>query len=135
MSAIDLFGPAELAALRAMALSALPDTGRVVRGGTGGVVDGNGDYIPNVGVEIYNGRMRMRSSSTQDTDLVVGDTQLSVSAMVCVLPWTAPDVLIDDVIHVDTSSDPRIATRSFRVTVVAYGSLLTDRRLGVELVA
>lgn len=131
---VDLFGPLELAELREMASAALPDTGTVTRGGSGGVLDGNGDWTPNAGAVIYTGRLRVRGATAQDSDIVFGDTQVSTSRMIGVLPYDAPEVKVDDVVRISESSDPIVHLRSFRIRVVAHHSYLTDRRLGLEVV-
>ena len=132
---IDLFGPLELTQLRAVAAAALPDQGRIMRPGTGGTVDGNGNYIPNPGTTIYDGPMRIRTATVADSAIVFGDTQVSQSRLVAVLPYDAPEIDVDDVLYVDTSSDPNIGPpRSFRIRVAAFHSYLTDRRLGIEIV-
>lgn len=135
MSSIDLFGPLELTELREMASAALPDTGTVTRPGTGGTLDPvTGDWTPNAGTVTYTGRMRIRGATAQDSDIVFGDTEVSTSRMIGVLPHNAPEIHVDDVITVNTSSDIHIAARAFRVRVVAHHSYLTDRRLGLEIV-
>lgn len=133
---MSLFGPLDLAELRALARSALPDVGTITRGGGGGgtIDPDTGDWIPDDGVVVYSGPMRIRGATTQDTDTVFGDESVTSMRFVGVLPPDVVDLLVDDVVHVTASSDPHIGARSFRVRAVSHHSYLADRRVGLEVI-
>lgn len=130
-----MFSPAELAGLRKMSRSAMPDRGVVTRGGGEPVFDPEtGLMSPPAGTVIYRGPLRVKNASQADSTAIFGDQQITTVRHVGVLPYDAPDVHVNDVITVTRSSDPHIAKNAFRVRAVPFGSYLVDRRLGLEVV-
>lgn len=130
-----MFSAGELSALRTMSQTAMPDQATIVRPAAGGSLNpANGIYVPNAPTPIYSGRMRVKSAGTDDFVALFGDTQVTSERHVGVLPFDAPEVIVDDIVTVTVSSDPRIAGCTFRVRAIPHGSYLVDRRLGLEIV-
>ena len=124
---------AELTGMRETSVLALPDTGTVKRGATGGSLNtGTGVLTPDAASTIYTGAMRVRPASAEDLRVLFGDADVSRVRYIATLPHTATGILIDDRLDVVTDAD--LGDVSFRVTVVPVGSFLIDRRLGLEAV-
>lgn len=123
----------ELAGMRETSQSAMPDVVRVTRPSTGSTFDPvTLIESPGVPVTVYEGRGRVRMPTPTEMERVFGDTEVTVLRLVVKLPADVVGVNRDDRVQVVSGTDPDVAGRSFRVTVVASGSNWIDRTLGVE---
>ena len=126
---------AELAGMRTTSASALPDTGTVTRPVSGGTLDPNlGTWVPDAATAIYDGTMRVRPPTANESTILFGDESATRQRFVATLPHDAAVVSIDDRLTVTSSSDPQMDDRQFRVVSVSAGSFHIDRRLGLEVV-
>lgn len=124
----------ELDAMRECSLSALPDTGVIVRPAAGGTLNTTtGVHTPAAAAAVYAGVMRVRPPTPTEVEVIFGDREVTKQRYVATLPHDVDPVAIDDRLHLLTSSDDRLVDRWLRVVTVSTGSFSIDRRLGLEV--
>lgn len=130
-----MFTAAELQSLRALARSAMPDTGRVLMPATGGTLSAGGaTWTPSAATVVYAGVMRVRPSTSQEISRLFGDAYVASVRHVAVLPFDAAAIAIGTTLVVDGGSDPQIAAVEFRVRAIGHSSYHVERTLALEVI-
>ena len=120
--------------MREASASAMPDTGTITRGSSGGTLNATtGVWTPGAATTIYTGAMRLRAPTATETTALFGDEDVTKQRYVLTLPHDAPLPSIDDRVSVTVSADDEIDGLSFRIVSVSLGSWQIDRRCGLEL--
>lgn len=142
---------AELDAMRETSASALPATCTITRPtGDPTFNPTTGEYDVPAPQTIYTGACRIRTLSTQDINVLVGDLHETLGRYICTLPHTATGIEVDDFLTVTAGTDEAIdegydeeydadygdqvglVGRSFRITDVRWSEWHIDRRLVLE---
>jgi hypothetical protein len=123
----------ELAGMRETSQQAMPDVVRVSRPAAGSTFDPvTLIETPAAPQTIYQGAGRVRMPTPTEMERVFGDTEVTLLRLIVKVPADVTGVSRDDRVQVLSGTDPDVAQRSFRVTVVSTGSNWVDRTLGVE---
>lgn len=133
----------EIAGMRATSVAALPDTCVVRRQTSEPTLDDvTLDLDPGTTTTIYAGPCRVRARGSLEQDVEVGELHETLGPYTGTLPALATatgvtagdpnDVQVDDFLTVQTSSDPGMAGRSFRLVNVSWSAFQVDKRLGLE---
>ncbi len=113
----------------------LIDQGTISRGGGAPVFDPvTGDLTPAATTVVYAGPCRIRMPAAVETNVIFGDTDVTRIRFVGLFPWDIAEVEIGDIAAVTESGDPYITSRRFRVVAVPSLSVLTHRKIGLEVV-
>lgn len=117
---------------RPVATSTMTATCTIRRPATGVYDPATLQYGPADGDTIYSGpcRILMRPRAQNPADLA-GQITTTRSYQVSI-EWDAATIHVNDVVTVDTASDPRLAGKPLRVTDVQYGSNQWQRDLFCE---
>lgn len=101
-----------------------------------------GENVRDVGAAIYgpdvassdgrNGRARIQQQRTVSEEDQGGGRTITVLRRELQLPMSVTGVTVDDVVTVDTSEDPDLVGREFRVSSLHGKTHATARRLQVE---
>lgn len=126
---------AELDGMRSTSLSALPDSGVILRTaiGAGTLNQSTGALTPAAATTIYDGVMRVRPPTPAEIEIIFGDREVTKQRYVATLPHDADGIDVDDRLHLVAASDDSLTGRWFRVVTVSAGSFHIDRRLGLEV--
>lgn len=124
----------ELAQLRTDQKAQLPDTCKVTRAGARGAFnEATGQYAPAAPATIYNGVCRAMPSTEDERRLVFGEEALDVTAFTVTLPHDAEVIKINDTVEMLTSTDPQLVGKKLNVRHIAVSSVMTARRVIVEV--
>jgi hypothetical protein len=131
---VDLIGPTELAGLRTLANSSMPDTCVITRGTGRGVYDPETNTHGPAGSEpVWSGRCRVATGvSTEGHEVTVGSLREVLGRYTVHIPHDASPVDVDDVVTVTASADPQLVGQRLSVTSVSLSTVHTHRRLVVE---
>lgn len=118
---------------RLLAEVILIDDGTISRPTADSFDEETGVLTEGVPTLIYSGPCRIRMPTAIETNVIFGETLVTKMRFVALFRWDIPHVQIGDEVHIATSDDPHIETRTFRVEVVPSLSVITHRKFGVEV--
>lgn len=111
----------------------MPDLCTISRVGSGaGTTDPNtGVWTPPASITVHGplGPCRAQATNQAEQTVVVGDQLVTLHAYMVALPASAAEVLVDDVVHIDTSDDPHLQDRDLIVRSVHHDTFLPRRLL------
>lgn len=119
----------------------LPDLGVITRPGTGdGSLDEYGNWTPPASTTIYDNPetpgagapCRVQAMPSDNRTVVIGEDVVTLHRYRVGIEATAAQVLVDDVLTVTASADPRLVRRPLIVRAVNYDTFLTRRLLLCE---
>jgi len=85
------------------------------------------DAVPSI---IYSGEAYISPIVfRRDRQEIAGGETVRIRQYRCLLPWDAPNIELDDVVKILTSSDPHFAGRILDVTDVMFEAELAARRI------
>lgn len=91
-------------------------------------------FTPGSAAAVYAGRCRVKKPSPVEMEVVFGDTQVTVQRRIVNLPFSAPEVKLDDIVEVTASLDAEVVRHPMRVCAVMSTSTLMFRAVGCEVV-
>lgn len=127
--------PGMLPAIRPVAETAMTGQGRLLRPSSDEpTIDPDTlELIPAVAAELWTGPCRYQPrSDTSNRAQLAGERPMTTTSNQLTLPWSAPEVHVDDMWEMTASADPTLAGKHFRVVEVAFGELQAERHLTVE---
>lgn len=86
---------------------------------------------PELGDEVYDGECRLRPAGG-DRVVFVGDGQVTLRLFDLTIPWDATGLEVNHLVTMNTSDDPMLEGRVYRVVDVQGGTNTAYRRLVVE---
>ena len=103
-----------------------------IRRQTGETRDASGAVTPVYGTTVYTGkcRLQLRGLASQSPD--VGEQRIDILRGELQLPISVTGVAVDDQVTFDSSLDPALGGRVFRVADLMHKTHATARRLPVE---
>lgn len=133
-SSSQLIHPRLLEQLQASAVgdAGMPDECTVTNPATGdGTVDEFGNWIPPVGTVVHgpSGACRAQATNQSEQRVVVGQEVVTLHPYMVAIPADAGQVVVDAIVHIDTSGDPHLQDRDLIVRSVHHTSVLARRLL------
>lgn len=131
----QLVHPRLLEQLQASAVgdAGMPDLCTVTNPATGeGTTDPNtGDWIPPAGTVVHGpaGACRAQATNQSEQTVVVGQEVVTLHPYMVAIPASAGEVVVDAIVHIDTSDDPHLQGRDLIVRSVHHTSFLARRLL------
>lgn len=119
----------------AVGTAGMPDHGTITRPGEGaGTVDPvTARWTPPAGTEVFTGDLRVQAEPSQQRGNVeVGDDTITLHRYRASIPYGADQVLVDDVLVLDRSTDEQLVGRPLIVRDVHYSSFAVNRYLLLE---
>lgn len=121
--------------LRAAAWSLMRDTGTISRPGVDTFNPATGLIEPGVDTVIYDGVLRVRQPTAQESEVLFGEQQVTRLRLIVDVPHDTTGVLVDDVVTVsETADDDLLPPRQFRVTGILMGTFVVMKSYPVEVV-
>lgn len=94
-----------------------------------GTTDSAGTYTPATGTPIYTGVCRVVPMTRPPRVAVVGENQETHRHYQVGVRFDAPEILIDDLVAITVSADPRLGGKKLRVVDITYSSEQWQRNL------
>ena len=92
----------------------------ITRRNAPGALDYTTGLVADPNTTIYHGKARVGVVQGA-SQLILGDEQQYFSTVDIAIPLDAPQVIIDDMVQIETSLDPHVVNRLFRVADVGGG--------------
>lgn len=118
---------------RAAAEKLMVDTVTVDRwDGTYTFDDTTGEQVKNYGAPIYSGKGRVQQQRSVSDEDQGGGRLVTILVRELQLPVTVTGLQVDDRVTIDTSQDPDLVGREFRVASLFGKTHATARRVSIE---